>query len=123
LGRLRVLIAGGGTGGHVIPALAVARELKKRYGAEVEFVGTARGMETRLVPEAGFELRLIDVGQLNNVSLMTRVRTVLGLPKSLFDCRDDDQGIQAGRGFWGGRLCVGAGDGGGAVAGRADDGV
>jgi UDP-N-acetylglucosamine--N-acetylmuramyl-(pentapeptide) pyrophosphoryl-undecaprenol N-acetylglucosamine transferase len=81
------LIAGGGTGGHIIPALAVARELKKRYAAEVVFVGTARGMETRLVPEAGFELRLIEVGQLKNVSLMTRVRTVLGLPKSLFDCR------------------------------------
>jgi UDP-N-acetylglucosamine--N-acetylmuramyl-(pentapeptide) pyrophosphoryl-undecaprenol N-acetylglucosamine transferase len=87
LDSLRVLIAGGGTGGHIIPALAVARELKKRHGADVLFVGTARGMETRLVPNAGFELRLIHVGQLNNVSLMTRVRTVLGLPKSLLDCR------------------------------------
>jgi len=84
---LRVLIAGGGTGGHIIPALAVARELKQRYAAEVVFVGTARGLETRLVPEADFPLRLIHVGQLNNVSLMTRVRTVLALPKSLFDCR------------------------------------
>jgi UDP-N-acetylglucosamine--N-acetylmuramyl-(pentapeptide) pyrophosphoryl-undecaprenol N-acetylglucosamine transferase len=81
------LIAGGGTGGHIIPALAVARELKQRYAAEVVFVGTARGLETRLVPEAGFPLRLIHVGQLKNVSLMTRVRTVLGLPKSLLDCR------------------------------------
>ena len=87
MASLRILIAGGGTGGHIIPALAVARELKERYEAEVVVVGTARGMETRLVPEAGFELRLIDVGQLNNVSLMPRVRTVLGLPKSLFDCR------------------------------------
>lgn len=87
MASLRILIAGGGTGGHIIPALAVARELKERYEAEVVFVGTARGMETRLVPEAGFELRLIEVGQLNNVSLATKVRTVLGLPKSLFDCR------------------------------------
>jgi UDP-N-acetylglucosamine--N-acetylmuramyl-(pentapeptide) pyrophosphoryl-undecaprenol N-acetylglucosamine transferase len=87
LANLRVLIAGGGTGGHIIPALAVARELKKRHGAEVVFVGTARGMETRLVPEAGFQLRLIHVGQLNQVSLATRVRTMLGLPKSLLDCR------------------------------------
>jgi UDP-N-acetylglucosamine--N-acetylmuramyl-(pentapeptide) pyrophosphoryl-undecaprenol N-acetylglucosamine transferase len=87
LESLRVLIAGGGTGGHVIPALAVARELKKKYSAKVVFVGTARGLETRLVPEAEFSLRLIEVGQLNNVSLMTRVRTVLALPKSLFDCR------------------------------------
>ena len=42
---LRVLIAGGGTGGHVIPALAVARELVERHGAQVRFVGTARGLE------------------------------------------------------------------------------
>ena len=87
MANLRVLIAGGGTGGHIIPALAVARELKQRHGADVLFVGTARGMETRLVPEAGFALRLIHVGQLNQVSLATRVRTVLGLPKSLLDCR------------------------------------
>jgi UDP-N-acetylglucosamine--N-acetylmuramyl-(pentapeptide) pyrophosphoryl-undecaprenol N-acetylglucosamine transferase len=50
LPNLRVLIAGGGTGGHIIPALAVARELVKRHGAEILFVGTPRGMESRLVP-------------------------------------------------------------------------
>ena len=50
---MRVLIAGGGTGGHVIPALAIARELRDAHGAEVRFVGTARGLETRLVPEIG----------------------------------------------------------------------
>lgn len=84
---LRVLIAGGGTGGHIIPALAVARELVARHGAEVLFVGTARGMETRLVPQAGFNLRLVDVGPLKNVSLMTRLRTALDLPRSLLACR------------------------------------
>ena len=52
LAELRVLIAGGGTGGHIIPALAVARELVSRHSAEVLFVGTARGMEIRLVPDA-----------------------------------------------------------------------
>jgi UDP-N-acetylglucosamine--N-acetylmuramyl-(pentapeptide) pyrophosphoryl-undecaprenol N-acetylglucosamine transferase len=72
LSQLRVLIAGGGTGGHIIPALAVARELVARYKAEVLFVGTARGLESRLVPEAGFNLRLVEVGQLKNVSLRTR---------------------------------------------------
>ena len=84
---LRVLIAGGGTGGHIIPALAVARELVARYKAEVLFVGTARGMETRLVPEAGFNLRLIDVGPLKNVSLLTRLRTLIDLPRSITDCK------------------------------------
>ncbi|MGH9600540.1 MAG: undecaprenyldiphospho-muramoylpentapeptide beta-N-acetylglucosaminyltransferase [Terracidiphilus sp.] len=84
---LRVLIAGGGTGGHIIPALAVARELEAHHGAEVLFVGTARGLETRLVPEAGFELRLIDIGPLNSVSLLTRVKTLLRLPGSISACK------------------------------------
>jgi UDP-N-acetylglucosamine--N-acetylmuramyl-(pentapeptide) pyrophosphoryl-undecaprenol N-acetylglucosamine transferase len=84
---MRILIAGGGTGGHIIPALAIADELKAAYGAEVLFVGTPRGLESRLVPQAGYPLRLIEVGQLNNVSLMTRVRTLLDLPLSLLRCR------------------------------------
>src|SRR5215470_4993736 len=80
---MRVLIAGGGTGGHVIPALAIARELKARYAAEVLFVGTERGMENRLVPQAGFGLMKIKVGALKNVGFVTRVRTMLGLPGAI----------------------------------------
>ncbi|MGZ4818784.1 MAG: glycosyltransferase, partial [Terriglobales bacterium] len=53
---MRALLAGGGTGGHVIPALAIANELRDRFNAEIMFVGTARGIETRLVPAAGFTL-------------------------------------------------------------------
>ncbi len=84
---LRVLIAGGGTGGHIIPALAVARELAARHGAEVLLVGTERGLETRLVPQAGFPLELIKIGPLNRVSLATRLRTLFDIPASLFVCR------------------------------------
>ena len=87
LSELRILIAGGGTGGHIIPALAVAGELVERYKAKVLFVGTARGMESRLVPQAGFNLRLIEVGPLNKVSLATRISTILKLPRSYFDCK------------------------------------
>ena len=87
LSDLRILIAGGGTGGHIIPALAVAHELRDRHKAEVLFVGTARGLEIRLVPEAGFRLRLIEVGPLKNVSLITRLRTALHLPGSILECR------------------------------------
>ena len=61
-------MAGGGTGGHVIPALAVARELRTR-GREVFFVGTERGMEAKLVPAGGFELKTISIGGLNRVGL------------------------------------------------------
>ncbi len=80
---MRIIIAGGGTGGHVIPALAIAQQLKKQFGAEILFIGTARGIETRLVPQAGFPLELIQVGALKNVSLMTRAKTMFDLPRAI----------------------------------------
>jgi len=82
----RILIAGGGTGGHIIPALAIADELRTRYGTEILFVGTARGLESRLVPQAGYRLELIRVGQLNRVSLATRLLTLIDLPLGLLQC-------------------------------------
>lgn len=84
--RMRVLMAGGGTGGHVIPALAIARELRDSFGAEVRFVGTARGLETKLVPEAGFRLELVRSGQLKNVSLATRLKTAMDVPRGVVEC-------------------------------------
>jgi UDP-N-acetylglucosamine--N-acetylmuramyl-(pentapeptide) pyrophosphoryl-undecaprenol N-acetylglucosamine transferase len=83
---LRVMIAGGGTGGHVIPALAIGRELRDGHGVEVRFIGTERGIETRLVPEAGFRLELVRSGQLKNVSLATRLRTMMDLPLGVVRC-------------------------------------
>ncbi len=80
---MRVIMAGGGTGGHVIPALAIAQELRSGYDAKLLFVGTARGIEGRLVPAAGFELQLIQVGALNQVDFATRLKTVLDLPRAI----------------------------------------
>jgi UDP-N-acetylglucosamine--N-acetylmuramyl-(pentapeptide) pyrophosphoryl-undecaprenol N-acetylglucosamine transferase len=76
---MKIVLAGGGTGGHVIPALAIAEELRGG-GYEVAFVGTARGMETRLVPKAGFPLHLVNTGAFNRVSLATRLATVVRIP-------------------------------------------
>ncbi len=84
---MRAILAGGGTGGHVIPALAIAQELQKQFGTEVLFIGTARGIENRLVPAAGFPLKLIEVGALNQVSLATRLKTALGLPAAVWEAR------------------------------------
>jgi UDP-N-acetylglucosamine--N-acetylmuramyl-(pentapeptide) pyrophosphoryl-undecaprenol N-acetylglucosamine transferase len=81
---MRALLAGGGTGGHVIPALAIAQELRDHFSADVIFVGTARGIENRLVPAAGFPLKLVDVGQLKNVTLATRLKTLFALPRAVF---------------------------------------
>ena len=83
---LRVVIAGGGTGGHVVPALAIGRQLRDAYGAEVLYVGTARGIETKMVPEAGFRLELVRSGQLKNVSLLTRLKTLTDLPLGILHC-------------------------------------
>ncbi len=84
---MRILIAGGGTGGHIIPALAIANELRDRHHAQVRFIGTPRGLESRLVPQAGFPLDMIDVGQLKNVSLRTRLSTTTALPRAILHCR------------------------------------
>jgi len=80
------MIAGGGTGGHVVPALAIGRELRDKHGAEVRFVGTSRGIESRLVPEAGFRLELVRSGQLKNVSLITRLKTLSDVPLGVLHC-------------------------------------
>ena len=70
---MRVLIAGGGTGGHLYPGIALARELKRRDPAtQVSFVGTASGIEARVVPREGFELDLIRVAGLKGKNRVER---------------------------------------------------
>src|SRR5579863_5512130 len=75
------LMAGGGTGGHVIPALAVARELRGR-GRETFFVGTERGLESRLAPGEGFRFERIEIGGLKRVGLRQTASTLWQLPIS-----------------------------------------
>jgi UDP-N-acetylglucosamine--N-acetylmuramyl-(pentapeptide) pyrophosphoryl-undecaprenol N-acetylglucosamine transferase len=79
------LLAGGGTGGHVIPALAVARELRQR-GHRVFFVGTERGLEAKLVPAEGFELQKIEIGGLNRVGIRQKLATLARLPFATLRC-------------------------------------
>jgi UDP-N-acetylglucosamine--N-acetylmuramyl-(pentapeptide) pyrophosphoryl-undecaprenol N-acetylglucosamine transferase len=85
---MRVLIAAGGTGGHIYPGIAVANEIMRRDPASVvRFVGTARGLENRLVPQAGFELSLIESAGLVNMGLAQRLRGLAVLPKSFLAAR------------------------------------
>ncbi len=74
---MRILISGGGTGGHIYPALAVASELRERYGAELLFIGDANGLETRIVPAAGVPFAAISAGKLRRY-LSARTFTDLG---------------------------------------------
>jgi UDP-N-acetylglucosamine--N-acetylmuramyl-(pentapeptide) pyrophosphoryl-undecaprenol N-acetylglucosamine transferase len=87
-----LLIAGGGTGGHVFPGLAVAQEWLRRRGAgedaaerRVVFVGTENGMEARLVPQAGLPLELIRVRGLKGIGGAKFLRNLAMLPAGLWD--------------------------------------
>jgi len=85
-GPLTIVIAGGGTGGHLYPGLAVARALVARVPeAQVSFAGTSRGLEARVVPEAGFALDLIRSRGLKGKSIANRLRGAALLPAGLLD--------------------------------------
>jgi UDP-N-acetylglucosamine--N-acetylmuramyl-(pentapeptide) pyrophosphoryl-undecaprenol N-acetylglucosamine transferase len=79
-----MMIAGGGTGGHIYPAIAIAREwLARNPQRGVVFVGTERGLEKTIVPKAGFPLEFIDVGGLKGKGGLDLIRNVLRVPKGL----------------------------------------
>jgi UDP-N-acetylglucosamine--N-acetylmuramyl-(pentapeptide) pyrophosphoryl-undecaprenol N-acetylglucosamine transferase len=83
---LRIVIAGGGTGGHLFPGIAVAREiLRRRPDAEVSFAGTARGIESRVIPREGFQLDLLRSAGLKGQSPMSLMRGFALLPVSGVD--------------------------------------
>lgn len=72
---MRVIITGGGTGGHIYPAIAIADKIMERtIGSEILFVGTRRGMESRLVPENGYEIKYITVSGLNRKNMFKNIK-------------------------------------------------
>lgn len=85
---MRALIAAAGTGGHIYPGIAVAKEILRRdEKSQIRFVGTARGLENRLVPQAGFELSIIDSAGLKSVGTAARLRGLAKLPRSFAEAR------------------------------------
>jgi UDP-N-acetylglucosamine--N-acetylmuramyl-(pentapeptide) pyrophosphoryl-undecaprenol N-acetylglucosamine transferase len=85
---MKVLIAAGGTGGHIFPGIAVAKEIMTRDAdSEVLFVGTARGLEKKIVPDNGFQLSLINSAGLKNVGVVGKIKGLSVLPRSLVEAR------------------------------------
>ncbi len=83
---MRFLIAGGGTGGHIFPGIAIAQALKRKDPhAEVRFVGTERGLESRVVPQAGFELHTIDISGLKAKSARSFLEGLLKIPLAIWE--------------------------------------
>ena len=82
---IKILIAAGGTGGHIYPALAIADELARlEPSAQIEFAGTAHGLENKIIPSKGYHLHHLPIGRLNsNVALSERLKTLLLLPFAL----------------------------------------
>jgi UDP-N-acetylglucosamine--N-acetylmuramyl-(pentapeptide) pyrophosphoryl-undecaprenol N-acetylglucosamine transferase len=85
---MKVMMAGGGTGGHVFPALAVAEELRRRNAStEVMFVGTNNGIEVKVVPAAGYPLRTLPVAGFQGVTAAARLRSLALMPSALWRSR------------------------------------
>ncbi len=81
-----MIISAGGTGGHIYPGVAVAREfLARDASGEVLFVGTARGLETTIVPREGFRLETLEAAALKGVSMVKRLASLARLPKGFLE--------------------------------------
>ena len=83
---LKVMIAGGGTGGHLFPGVALAEQVKSS-GGDVRFVGTEKGIEARVLPEQGWDLDLIEVAGIKGLGLKGLVRGLARLPRAWFQSR------------------------------------
>jgi len=85
---MRLLIAGGGTGGHLFPGVALAEELRARDPeAAIKFVGTRRGIEARVLPDLGWDLEFIEVSGLKTVGAVGAVKGLFRLPRALWQAR------------------------------------
>ena len=81
--RYRILISGGGTGGHIFPALAIANALRRRLNADILFVGADNRMEMERVPAAGYEIKGLPVAGFNRRHLLKNISVLIKLRKSI----------------------------------------
>src|SRR3989338_1869965 len=87
---MKIVIAGGGTGGHLFPGIAIAQEFKRLApevsnqgrgsSAQMLFVGTEKGIESRVVPNEGFEIRYISAEGLKGKGIFTKIKSICKIP-------------------------------------------
>lgn len=107
---MRVIVSGGGTGGHIYPALAVAVQLRSQYQAEVLFLGSDDGLETQLVPAAGFRLVTVKAGKVRRYISWQTVKGVMRIPVGVLQAIDIIRKFRADVAFTsGGYVAVPAG--------------
>lgn len=83
---MNIVIAGGGTGGHVFPAIAIANELRKSIAdVQITFVGTTKGIESKIVPKEGYDIRFIKSEGLVGKDIFRTIKSALKIPLSLKD--------------------------------------
>lgn len=83
---MNIVIAGGGTGGHVFPAIAIAKELTMKIAnLKITFIGTTKGIESKIVPKEGYDIRFIKSEGLVGKDLLSTIRSAIKIPLSLKD--------------------------------------
>lgn len=86
---MKIIISGGGTGGHIYPALAIAGEVKERLPeVQLLYVGTPAGMESRIVPAAGLAYASLDVSGIDRTSMIKASKSIIKFPNSFFQARN-----------------------------------
>lgn len=86
---MKIILTGGGTGGHIYPALAIAGELRRRIpSVELLYVGTAKGLEHKIVPPEGIPFKTIDITGIDRSSMLKTSKSLIKFPFSFFQARD-----------------------------------
>jgi len=86
---MRVIITGGGTGGHIYPAIAIADEIRAKYNeAEILFIGTEKGLEKTLVPQSGYDIRFITVTGFNRKNLLKNIKVLKDLNRGMKEAKE-----------------------------------
>lgn len=86
---MKIIVSGGGTGGHIYPALAIANGIKERVpSVDILYVGTEKGMESKIIPTSGFKFKTIDISGIDRSSMLRASKALMKFPISFWQAKD-----------------------------------